>query len=196
MKQSRSGWLVSQLGFLSLVILLFGCGEEVATPGAQIVPPGDATFTYQPTSGGLDTTASPLEFQVFIPGDEPDETKPMPGATVRFFGGGQVVLLTDREGVLELIDTGTVSLENTLNPDDPLFFETQTDDRGLSPTDVYAVWFVPQCKADPTTPTTKAGPDISVTGTVTATVGVASATWKVNITVKGGLGAPNGPCAP
>lgn len=182
MKHSRSEWLLSQLGFLSLVILLFGCGEEVATPGALIVAPGDTTISYEPSQGFFDITASPLEFQVFEPGDEPDETKPMPGATVRFYGGLQVDSLTDRDG-------------NILNPADRLFFETQTDSRGLSPTDIYAVYFVPQCKADPTDPTVN-GPDLTVTGTVTASIGVDSATWTINITVKGGLAPPDGPCSP
>lgn len=176
MKHSRSGWLVSQLGFLNLVILLFGCGEDVATPGAKIVAPEDVEFTYLNWPGSIEITAAPLEFQVFEPGDEPDETKPMPGATVRYYGGGQVldqvVALTDRDG-------------NTLNPADPLFFETETDSRGLSPTDIYVAFSVPQCQADPADPT-KDGPDISVTGTVLATIGVDSATWTVNITVKGG----------
>lgn len=173
-------WLLSLLGFLAIGIGVFGCGEEVATPGASIAAPPDVEFTYTNWPGSIEVTAAPLEFQVFVDEnaiDEPlDEPRPMPGATVRYYGGGQVldqvVALTDREG-------------NVLNPEDPLFFETQTDSRGLSPTDIYVAFSVPQCQADPTDPTA-AGPDINVTGTVLATIGVDSATWTVNITVKGG----------
>ena len=152
------------------MVFLYACGEEVATPGATIVGPADSTFTYFDSPGFLDRTSGPLEFQVFIPGG--GETEPMPGATVRYFGGSHVVSFEDRDG-------------NTLNPDDPVFVEIQTDSRGLSPVDIYPVWFVPQCEADPDDLAAD-GPDVTVNGTVTATVGVASATWNIAIIVKGG----------
>ena len=169
MKREALKWFLTGLGLLMFV----GCGEEVATPNGKIVGPGDSEVTFLDSPGFLGITAGPLEFQVFQPADTPDEAKPMPGVTVRFFGGGQVVALTDRDG-------------NDLNPNDPLFFETETDDRGLSPTDVYAVYFVPRCKANPADPT-QPGDDIVVTGEVMGTVGVDSDTWTINITAQGGL---------
>jgi hypothetical protein len=81
-------------------------------------------------------------------------------------------LLSDRNG-------------NLLNPSDPFSFETNTDDRGLSPKDIYAVFEVPLCKADPTSATT-IGKDQDYTGTVEASIGTASKVWTLTITIKGG----------
>jgi hypothetical protein len=200
---SRRRWGAC-LVWSGIMLLLAGCGTDSAIPGTTIIGPADSTITYQPPGGILDQTSTPLEFQVFAPATVPvsgaptDGLTPLSGATIRFFGGVQVVALTDRNGLGQL-GAGTPCLgflllpQNCLNPSDNLFFQTLTDERGLSPTDVYAVWFVPQCKHD-LTDATKAGPDVVVTGTVEATVGVASKTWTITITVKGGPAAAPSNC--
>jgi hypothetical protein len=100
-------------------------------------------------------TASPLQFQVLDA-----DGNPAPGVTIRFFAGGAVNRLADRTGAV-------------LTTADPALFETTTNDQGLSPTDVYARFGVPACSATE---------DVSATGTVTASVGVASALWTVTVT--------------
>ncbi|MEW6682827.1 MAG: hypothetical protein AB1451_07880 [Nitrospirota bacterium] len=147
-----AGLLVLSLAALSLS----SCGDETTPQGATISAPGDLTVTYSNSGGGTDGTASPLAFQVLDASGNP-----VPGVTIRFFAGGAVFMLSDRTG-------GTA-----LNGADATLFETTTDDQGLSPTDVYAQWVVPACSA---------AEDISVNGTVTASVGVATAIWTVNVT--------------
>ena len=156
------------LGFCGLAFLLLSCGADSAIPGATVVGPDDTTVTYVDSLGGVAMTAAPLEFQVLAP----DGKTPVPNVHISFFAGGQVGALTDRSGI------------TALNPSDPASFETNTDDRGLSPKDVYAVWAVPPCRGD-ASDATKAGPDLSLTGTVEASIGTASKLWTVNITVKG-----------
>jgi hypothetical protein len=87
---------------------------------------------------------------------------PAPGVTIRFFAGGAVFMLSDRSAV-------------ALNSTDNRFFETTTNDQGLSPTDIYAQWVVLPCDATA---------DVSTTGTVTASIGFESATWTATITTK------------
>lgn len=143
---------------LSLAILPLGCGDETAPQGATVVAPADSTLTVSGSGGSTEITDTPLAFQV-----RDKNGNPLPGVEIRFYGGNlsQTSALTNRGGV-------------PLNSADPLFFETITDDRGLSPTDVYAQFFVPACSAT----------DLSVTANVTASVGVASAEWVLSITVK------------
>jgi hypothetical protein len=102
------------------------------------------------TSADVDATAAPLEFQVVDA-----DGNPLPGVHIRFFAGGNVIMLMDRSG-------------NPLTPADQWFFETTTNDQGVSPQDIYAAWAVAQCNATG---------DVELTGTVTATVGVTSTTW-------------------
>jgi hypothetical protein len=135
-------------------LLLSSCGDETAPQGATISGPGDLTVTYTNWPGTPDGTASPLVFQVLDA-----DGNPAPGVTIRFFGGGAVFSLSDRAGA-------------ALNSADATFFETTTNDQGLSPTDIYADWSVPSCSTE----------DITTTGSVTASVGVASAIWTVTIT--------------
>lgn len=151
-----------------IFLFLVGCAEEEALTGAEIIAPEDGTVTYLNSLGGVDRSASPLEFQVV----GADGKTPSEGVKIRFFGGSETAALTDRNG-------------NPLNQEDPLFFETTTDDRGLSPIDIFAVWAIPPCKADSTDPT-KPGPDTTVTATVTATVGIDSKIWNLTIIVTGG----------
>ncbi len=158
MKTSSTAKRVAGLLLLGLASLsVASCGDETAPQGATISAPGDLAVTYDP-SPGVSGTASPLEFQVLDASGNP-----VPGATIRFFAGGSVFMLSDR--------TGTVAL----NGSDATLFETTTNDQGLSSTDIYAQWLVPACDA---------AADVSTTGTVTASVGVASATWTVTITTK------------
>jgi hypothetical protein len=141
------------LGLASLS--LASCGDETVPQGATVSAPGDIEVTYQNSAGGPAFTAAPLQFQVLDASGNP-----LPGVTIRFFAGGEVDRLADRTGAV-------------LSTSDPLLFETTTNDQGLSPTDIYARWQVPACSATE---------DLSGTGTVTASVGVASATWTVSFT--------------
>ncbi len=140
---------------LLTMVPLTGCGDDTAADGTTVTAPGNLTVTYTNSGGGTDGTAAPLEFQV-----ADAKGNPVPGVKVRFFGGGAILRLMDRSG-------------NALTPTDVTFFETTTDDRGLSPTDIYTRWSVPACNATE---------DVTATGTVEATIGVASATWTVTIT--------------
>lgn len=150
---------ISHAGTRVASLLLWGLTALVLSScGDETAPPG-ATI-----SGPKDLTvtyaggtASPLQFQVLDANG-----KPLPGVTIRFFAGGRVSMLSDR--------TGT-----TLNGADPKLFETTTNDQGLSPTDIYAQWTVPACNP---------AADVSDTGTVTASIGVATATWTVTTTTK------------
>jgi hypothetical protein len=90
---------------------------------------------------------------------------PLPGIKIRFFGDVMITMLADRA------DTATAL---PLNASNPLTFETETNDQGLPPTDIFAHWLVTDCGGGTT--------DIETTGNVIATIGVASAEWKVNIT--------------
>jgi hypothetical protein len=194
--------------YIGSILLFSSCGNQ-ASPDATIIGPEDIDITYNGYPAVFDQSAAPLEFQVFapeaVPGGGPPSggtTVPLAGARIRFFGGGQVVALTSRNGLgqldFPLPPQGPPCLINVaglpqrcLTPNDNTSFETETDEVGLSPTDVYAVWAVPQCQSDPTDPN-QPGDDIEVTGTVTATVGTASMTWTINIIVKGGPGTSVG----
>lgn len=157
MNTSQSALRVAGLLILGLTALsLSSCGDETAPQGATISAPADLDVTYSNSPGGTSGTASPLAFQVLDA-----EGNPLPGVTIRFFAGGSVFMLSER--------TGTTAL----NGADAMLFETTTNDQGLSPTDVYAQWTVPAC--DPAA-------DVSVMGTVSASVGVTTALWTVNIT--------------
>ena len=143
---------------LFAIVPLAGCGDDTAADGTTVVAPGDTTVSYFSSGGGVNRqTSAPLEFQV-----SDAKGNPVPGVKVRFFAGGRVYALSDRAGTV-------------LTPTDMAFFETTTDDRGMSPTDIYAWWSVPVCDLTA---------DVTASGTVKATVGVASANWTVNITVK------------
>ncbi|MBI3608792.1 MAG: hypothetical protein HY207_12565 [Nitrospirae bacterium] len=140
---------------LLTMVPLTGCGDDSAAVGTTVAAPGGLTVIYTNSGGGTAGTAAPLEFRV-----SDANGNPVPGVKVRFFGGGAIQRLMDRSG-------------NALTSTDVTFFETTTDDRGLSPTDVYARWSVPVCNATA---------DATATGSVEATIGVASATWTVSIT--------------
>jgi hypothetical protein len=140
---------------LLAIVSLTGCGDDTAADGTTIVAPGNLTVTYTNSGGGADGTAAPLEFQI-----SDSKGNPAPGVKVRFFAGGAVFALSDRAG------TALTSTDATL-------FETTTDDRGLSPTDIYARWSVPACNSTE---------DVTTTGSVEASIGVASATWTVTST--------------
>lgn len=138
------------------IIPLTGCGDETAPLGATVSGPGKLTVTYSSAGNFNDITSAPLEFKVLDA-----KGKPLPGVTIRFFAGGSVVALTDRSGV-------------PLNASDQWLFETTTDDRGLSPVDIYALWYVPPCDI---------AAALTVNGTVEASIGVSTAVWTVEIKV-------------
>lgn len=145
---------------LFAIVPLAGCGDETAPQGATVVAPADFTLTVSGSGGSTLITDAPLDFRV-----RDKDGNPLPGVAIRFYGLGnltQTTALTDRSGV-------------PLNSADPLFFETITDDRGLSPTDVYAQFVVPACSATA---------DLSVTANVMASIGVSSDEWVLSITVK------------
>ncbi len=163
--------LAGLLGLSLAALSLASCGDETAPPGATISAPGDSTIEYLgPTAAFCDQTAGPLVFAVLD-----QNGNPLPGVTVRFFGGSQTIALAQRG-----IDSAAC-VTTPLNSTDATFFETTTDERGLSPVDIYPSWLVPGCPAvvPPATPE-----DIDVTASVMASVGTATVVWKADITVK------------
>jgi hypothetical protein len=168
MKQGRSMTVFGPCLFGFILLLLAGCGSEEALSGAMILGPADSEITYTLSPGFLDITASPLDFQVV----GADGKTPVEGVKLRFYGGGHTEALVHRDGT-------------PFNPEDPLFFETTTDARGLPSAEVFTVYRVPPCKAD-FDDDQKAGPDGTYTAHVTASVGVASKVWHLTMTVKGG----------
>ncbi len=155
---------------LFAIVPLAGCGDDTAADGTTVVAPGDTTASYFSSSGsgsGTGQTSGPLDFQV-----SDAKGNPVPGVKIRFFAGGRVFALTDRAGT-------------ALTPTDMAFFETTTDDRGLSPTDIYPLWSIPACDLTA---------DVTASGTVRASVGVASANWTVNITVQKPIGTAPTAC--
>lgn len=171
MNTSQLALRVAGLLILGLTALsLSSCGDETAPQGATISAPGDGTISYlSPIIDFYGQTSGPLQFQVLDQNGDP-----LPGVTIRFFGGTQTVALARRGIPNPLTPSFT-----PLNSSDALLFETTTDDRGLSPTDVYPTWLVPACAVPPATVA-----DIKVNAIVTASVGNASATWTMSITSK------------
>lgn len=158
----KSNMVAGLLGMVLAALSVSSCSDDTAPQGATIVAPGELTMTYSgvPVGGAPDSLGVPLEFQVLDA-----DGNPLPGVRVRYFSGVMITQLADRA------DTATAV---PLTPSAPLTFETETNEQGLSPTDIFAHWFVTDCGVSTT--------DIETTGNVIATVGVASAEWTVNIT--------------
>jgi hypothetical protein len=151
-------------------VLLFatavGCGDNTAISGSSVTVSSDLTVEYPcpagatSTAGGLDILGSPLEVHVF----GPDGKTPLPGVKVQFyFGGGGANALTDRSGTV------------FLNPSDPLYFETITNEFGVPQGDVYPTWVVPGSNSTV---------DVTLKASVSVSIGVASKLWTVTATAK------------
>jgi hypothetical protein len=139
-----------------LVFLLFvlsGCGGDIPAPlDATVTGPEDSFFIVNPPGGGP-SLVGPLDFQVAN-----KDSIALREVEIEFFGyhGG---VLTDLNG-------------NPLNPTDPTYFKTKTDDRGLART--FFLIGLPACGVE----------DLTVTGSVGATVGVTSDLWTATYTIK------------
>jgi hypothetical protein len=137
---------------LFLVLFVSGCGGDAKAPfDATVTGPDDDDFT---VPGGGAVIVQPLEFQV------KDKTGlvALPDVEIEFFAGGGGIL-TDLDG-------------NPLDPNNPTYFKTKTDDRGLTRTSFLIV--LPGCGAEA----------VTVDGTVTATVGSASKLWTGSFTIE------------
>lgn len=156
MTTGRSMTGLATMGAL-VALLLSACGDETAPVGSTISGPSDITIDI---SSGDVPPAMTLTFAV-IDGSG----NPVPGVDIEFFAtssavGGSSAALTDENGGL-------------LNPANPTNVILQTDDRGLGRVR-FVIGFSTTC----------AGVDITATGIVGASVGVASAQWTGTYTVK------------
>jgi len=121
----------------SLFLLVSGCGS--AAPDEAIVT-GPADSSSIVTGGGGTFGVGPAEFTV-----KNSLGAPLPDVDIEFFGGGGAILL-DLDG-------------NILNPDDPGYYKTRTDDGGFAR--VFYVFSLPTCSATV---------DLTRTGSVFASV--------------------------
>ena len=137
--------------FLTTLILLSGCGDDLAPLDSTITGPEDSTFTINPPGGGSHIVRA-IDFKVSNAAGVA-----LPKVEVELLAGGGGIL-TDLDG-------------NPLDPANPTYFRTRTDDRGL----VRASFLItlPDCGAA----------DLTVTGSVNATVGVASDLWTATYTI-------------
>ncbi len=137
---------------LSLILFVSGCGGDAKAPfDATVTGPDDSDFT---TSGGGTSIVRPLEFQV----KDKAGAVALPDVEIELFAGGGGIL-TDIDG-------------NPLDPNNPTYFKTKTDDRGLTRTAFLIA--LPGCGAE----------DVVVTGSVNATVGSAGKLWTGTFTVE------------
>ncbi|MFY9270779.1 MAG: hypothetical protein WAO55_13640 [Candidatus Manganitrophaceae bacterium] len=146
--------------FLSLSLLLLGlagCGGDPSAPlDATVSGPEDSTITVNPPGGGS-FSVGPLEFKVLNKAGAA-----VPGVEIELFAGnpGLGAFLIDLNG-------------NLLNSNDPTYFKTKTDDRGLISRVFYVVG-LPVCGTE----------DQTMTGSVQASVGVSSKLWTGTYTIK------------
>jgi len=137
---------------LSLVLFVSGCGGDAKAPfDATVVGPEDQEFR---SSGGGAAFVLPLEFQV----RDKEGAVALPDVEIELFAGGGGIL-TDIDG-------------NPLDPNNPTYFKTKTDDRGLTRTAFLIA--LPGCGAE----------EVVVTGSVNATVGAASKLWTGTFTIE------------
>lgn len=138
---------------LSLILFVSGCGGDAKAPfDATVTGPEDEDFTV--TGGGGTSIVRPLEFQV----RDAAGVVALPDVEIELFAGGGGIL-TDIDG-------------NPLDPNNPTYFKTKTDDRGLIRTAFLIP--LPGCGAE----------DVEVTGSVTASVGSASMLWTGTFTIE------------
>lgn len=137
---------------LFLVLFLSGCGGDAKAPfDATVTGPDDDDFS---VNGGGISIVRPLEFQV----RDNAGAIALPDVEIELFAGGGGIL-TDIDG-------------NPLDPNNPTYFKTKTDDRGLTRTAFLIA--LPGCGAEA----------IIVTGSVTATVGSAAKLWTGTFTIE------------
>lgn len=142
--------------FLFLSMMVSGCGSSLAPLDAVVTGPADATVTVNPPGGGTQFFR-PLDFQVANKAGIA-----LPDIEIEF-------LANFSAGTATLTDLN----RNPLDPNNPTYFKTKTDDRGLAR--VAFLMALPNC--DPAN-------DLTVTGGVTATVGITSKVWTATFTVK------------
>lgn len=137
---------------LFLVLFVSGCGGDTprAPFDATLTGPEDSDFTF---SGGGTVIVPAIDFQV----KDKAGAIALPGVEVELFAGGGGVL-TDLDG-------------NPLDPNNPTYFKTETDDLGLARTSF--VITLPDCSDK----------DEVVTGTVRAAAGGGSKLWTGTFTV-------------
>lgn len=138
---------------LSLILFVSGCGGDAKAPfDATVTGPEDDDFTV--TGAAAPSIVLPLEFQV----RDASGTVALPDVEIELFAGGGGIL-TDIDG-------------NPLDPNNPTYFKTKTDDRGLTRTAFLIS--LPGCGAE----------SVVMTGSVTATVGSTAALWTGTFTIE------------
>jgi hypothetical protein len=138
---------------LFLFLLVSGCGDSRAPVDAIVTGPEESLFTTKVVSPDDDGT------RLFRPGDfqvRNSADVPIPDVEIELFAGGQGIL-TNTEGV-------------PFNSENPTYLKTKTDSRGMVRASFLA--FLDPCGTE----------DVTVTGSIVATVGVASHLWGVTIT--------------
>lgn len=136
---------------LILVLIVSGCGGDAKAPfDATLTGPEDSQFSI---TGGGTAIVRGLDFQV----RDKEGTTALPGVEVELFAGGGGIL-TDLDG-------------NPLDPNNPTYFKTKTDDRGLARASFLIS--LPGCGAE----------SVSVNGTVNASVGATSLQWTGTFTI-------------
>ncbi len=134
-------------------LFLAACGDR-APDGAVVTGPKDSTAKFPRQTDPLPVTFAPLDFVVR---DGTDETAHLLGdIEIEFFAGGSA-RLSDFSGT-------------PLIP--PFVVKNKTDDRGRGR--VFATMLIPGCTGNT---------DSTVSGTVLATVGTASALWTGTATI-------------
>lgn len=145
---------VASVFLLCLALILSGCGGDARAPfDATVTGPADGDFTVNPPGGGTHIVQA-IDFQV----RDSTGSIALPGVEVELFAGGGGIL-TDLDG-------------NPLDPNNPTYFKTETDDLGL----VRASFLIslPDCSSE----------ELIVDGTVNATAGGASEQWTGTFTIK------------
>lgn len=139
---------------LSLVLFVSGCGGDTprAPFDAIVTGPDDSDFTVNPPGGGTHIVQA-IDFQV----RDNAGVIALPGVEIELFAGGGGIL-TDLDG-------------NPLDPNNPTYFKTKTDDLGLARTSFLIA--LPNCSAEA----------IVVTGSVSATAGGGSKLWTATFNV-------------
>ncbi len=138
---------------LSLFLFVSGCGDTSRAPfDATVTGPEDSQFTVSPPGGGTHIVQA-IDFQV----RDKEGATALPGVEIELLAGGGGIL-TDLDG-------------NPLDSNNPSYFKTGTDDRGLARASFLII--LPDCAEE----------SITVTGTVSASIGAASHLWTGTFTI-------------
>lgn len=146
---------IAPVVMLVCLLMVGGCGDDTAPLDATVTGPEDSDFSAGPRAPGSSSLVRGLDFQVLTSGGDP-----VPGVRVTVLAGGGG-MLTDMDG-------------NPLDPLNPTVYKAETDERGLVSTSFLIT--MPGCGS--------ATANLTVTGSVSASVGVASDLWTAKYAVR------------